>query len=830
MEYELANYEDSQKPRVAFARLCTCKPRKADELVKYVESLVASAKEHPESVLRDVTRCPTGFKLVLDFRNPPEKLLEHTLELCRILTSSKQAGLYHSRLKQMYALLGGSRFLLSEDGVGKLCASQSRTIVCEQNLRDPLKGFVIHLLEYCPSQLMLLLPVLARLGACTLKSKISHSSDSDKSDSPCEAESFFKKVLNVLAGRNFEEPGSQPWSQLPLLPTMVEVRSMLSRDRSTLPVVKQAEPYSSPEDYVDTYLRLLREDCFAGLLQGIRSLRAGNLCNCDINFWLHVSTVGVHFNRNASPGLTFAISLPPTKGAKKSKTPLSGSLVCLFDNNGGFDLPIWGVVSRCEDDSNSKACICFVEIVGHQIGAETEELSRSASLSFQCARLIRGDDMVLVESPTYYRAYQPVLNALQRTDPHNIPFQDELVFVRWPDNPAPDYLKVPDATLDWSCIFTPKFPSEIREGIGAVATLPRRGYKTSFDPSQLKAVELAVNNRLTIIQGPPGTGKTYVGVRLLQLLMSASTFPKDSPVIVITFKNHALDQILEKCLKFCSGEGSLVRVGGRSKNKNLDTYNLFSKMTRKDEFSSDRAETVRGMERAQQDLDDALKDLNRCLLHFNPVMILEQASELHLSYFLLRATHNSQEMIDSYARRSYEVGFTLSELLQGPIPKAVDDPRLVADLLNFKQCLVAELRSWIPKPAVFQAAQAFFAMKKPTSIRTVPRDDAVAHAKNAVDAEGQNETKKEEEERRNAYETLRQDINLDDDKSDSKKAGWLANNFSEFLKKKDVPHMSIAYLHLYVSKSQYSMTFEDEQMMHLDLNLQWLFISKKKDL
>lgn len=87
---------------------------------------------------------------------------------------------------------------------------------------------------------------------------------------------------------------------------------------------------------------------------------------------------------------------------------------------------------------------------------------------------------------------------------------------------------------------------KIREGVGAVTSLVERGYKTSFDPSQLKAVELAVNNRLCIIQGPPGTGKTYVGVKILQLLLSANTFPKGSPVLVVTLKNHALDQFLEK--------------------------------------------------------------------------------------------------------------------------------------------------------------------------------------------------------------------------------------------------------------------------------------------
>lgn len=142
--------------------------------------------------------------------------------------------------------------------------------------------------------------------------------------------------------------------------------------------------------------------------------------------------------------------------------------------------------------------------------------------------------MVMVESPTAYYAYQHVLEALQLTDPQTIPFKDELVSVTWP-NKAPEYLNSPSTNLDWSCIFDPPEPpgwfsrclsfvaegidsernflsasGEIREGIGGVASLQKQGYKTSFDASQLKAVELAVNNRLTIIQGPPGTGQALI--------------------------------------------------------------------------------------------------------------------------------------------------------------------------------------------------------------------------------------------------------------------------------------------------------------------------------
>lgn len=79
MEYELAN---DQHTRAHFARLRECKPRTVDDLVRYVKDLRTTAEVDPEIVLRDVTKCPVGFKLVLDCRHPSDKLLRNTLKLC----------------------------------------------------------------------------------------------------------------------------------------------------------------------------------------------------------------------------------------------------------------------------------------------------------------------------------------------------------------------------------------------------------------------------------------------------------------------------------------------------------------------------------------------------------------------------------------------------------------------------------------------------------------------------------------------------------------------------------------------------------------------------
>lgn len=45
-----------------------------------------------------------------------------------------------------------------------------------------------------------------------------------------------------------------------------------------------------------------------------------------------------------------------------------------------------------------------------------------------------------------------------------------------------------------------------------------------------------------VIVNTLGTGKTYVAQRILRLLLTSSNLP-EGPIVIITQKNHALDQV-----------------------------------------------------------------------------------------------------------------------------------------------------------------------------------------------------------------------------------------------------------------------------------------------
>jgi superfamily II DNA or RNA helicase len=92
--------------------------------------------------------------------------------------------------------------------------------------------------------------------------------------------------------------------------------------------------------------------------------------------------------------------------------------------------------------------------------------------------------------------------------------------------------------------------------------------KEDFDPSQFEAIESVLTREVTLIQGPPGTGKTYVGSKIVQMLLKTKKKLNafQGPIFVVCYTNHALDQFLEYILGFTD---KVLRLGNRSKNPAL---------------------------------------------------------------------------------------------------------------------------------------------------------------------------------------------------------------------------------------------------------------------
>lgn len=70
-----------------------------------------------------------------------------------------------------------------------------------------------------------------------------------------------------------------------------------------------------------------------------------------------------------------------------------------------------------------------------------------------------------------------------------------------------------------------------------------------FNASQMRAFKIALAKKIAVIQGPPGTGKTYVGQKIARVLLQSASLWQDeeelSPILMVSYTNHALDEFLE---------------------------------------------------------------------------------------------------------------------------------------------------------------------------------------------------------------------------------------------------------------------------------------------
>ena len=96
-----------------------------------------------------------------------------------------------------------------------------------------------------------------------------------------------------------------------------------------------------------------------------------------------------------------------------------------------------------------------------------------------------------------------------------------------------------------------------------------------LDPTQAEAFYSALTQKLTVIQGPPGTGKTFLGLKIVKVLLENKEHwmngGKSSPILVICYTNHALDQFLEGIMRYTT---KIVRIGAQSKCESMKKFGL----------------------------------------------------------------------------------------------------------------------------------------------------------------------------------------------------------------------------------------------------------------
>ncbi|XP_028413034.1 NFX1-type zinc finger-containing protein 1-like [Dendronephthya gigantea] len=391
---------------------------------------------------------------------------------------------------------------------------------------------------------------------------------SEKISNPT-TQTFVCDILNLaLSGGSTMVGDEGVWQELPFIPTDHELAGNLVEEDKHLSPVKNS--YLDPESYMDTYFRLLRAETFSAIQHGIKELKDCELDERDMNVYHNIHLAGFEIQHGR---FSLAVHFTPARDVKKweaSPQLMFGNLVCISLNR-KFDDVIWAVVSNRDTDILNKHKIIMLELIDEN----TKKMSQIIS-SLQA----HAGSGVMVESPTYYHSMSPILRSLKDFEMENFPLQREIIYAR--ETPGlPDYLKQAE-TVNTKAIYKAHVRNGLREIYDDITKGEMNFRKfievlnidssTSLEASQCLALKQALMNRLAIIQGPPGCGKTYIGVKIVQLLLTLSPKLK-KPILLLTYKNHALDEFLKHMLDFCS-INDLVRIGSRSKEPQLETCNL----------------------------------------------------------------------------------------------------------------------------------------------------------------------------------------------------------------------------------------------------------------
>ncbi|KAI9907263.1 hypothetical protein PsorP6_016116 [Peronosclerospora sorghi] len=372
-----------------------------------------------------------------------------------------------------------------------------------------------------------------------------------------------------------------------------------------------------PERWVDTHFRLYREDLCSTIRSGLQDLChrlaarggqdvTGRLRTADVDYNVYpVLETKMPLKHTPSQqeregrqrlerhGLCIDVRLPqPWTGdlTGRAKTTSTRTRKEWWDKTNR--LPFHGMVALVLEVTGDVK-IVFCHIVERELERLVQDVVEitlqpleardfSTLESWRPTASTRNERRLLVEfNKVFLIAYEPVLRALQALEPATLPFLEYLAPETLPTErriECPIYCFADGFRFDLSSVIRTHSagvdgaPAQLRldpmtnaSRDECMATLVRY---SKLEPDQAVALVEALSSRVACIQGLPGSGKSFLGALLTRILVEA----KVSPILVVCYTNHALDQFL--CHLLDCGITSLVRIGGRCKEPRLEKFNL----------------------------------------------------------------------------------------------------------------------------------------------------------------------------------------------------------------------------------------------------------------
>ena len=373
------------------------------------------------------------------------------------------------------------------------------------------------------------------------------------------------------------------------------------RDISILPKLKELKAIGRPflrknmiygaykdvDHYLDVQFRLLREDFVGPLRKGLSEMinstverHARKFQDIQVYYGVHILEPHCAGVEGVVHHIEFNVSKMKYIQWESTKRLKSGSFICLSHDS--FNTAVFGVITDRSVDLLRKG---KVTVRFEQTGENRLKYDPYATYK-------------MIESVAYFEAYRHNLIGLQEHNHTTLPFQTYFLNTDVAIEQPPSYLERA-SVYDFSVLLKPDANSlhdtkhKLLHEPGQTAKVHILDYhdwpaaeKLMLDHSQYKSLQAAITREFAVIQGPPGTGKTFIGLKIVQLLLSNKSVWKrggvareiNYPLLIVCYTNHALDQFLEGILKTLPGV-DLTRVGSRSTSKNalLDRCKIFEK-------------------------------------------------------------------------------------------------------------------------------------------------------------------------------------------------------------------------------------------------------------
>ncbi|CAB3384830.1 Hypothetical predicted protein [Cloeon dipterum] len=256
------------------------------------------------------------------------------------------------------------------------------------------------------------------------------------------------------------------------------------------------KPFKSVQQYLKTHFWLMREEVVGPLRKVVSQLKIKRNDEDSPTYmtakFLRPDTT---IEKRLGVKLRFTdrrISNGETVKETSSHSLKFGSLVCFTCNL--FKTLIFATISN-RQENYFKESVVFVKFTS------------------ECKEDIYKNEYMMIESETFFGAYEQVLRTLQLAEENDFPFPQYFIGVSKSDA-LPKYMRDSSKTISIK---------GVDQDFTSVRLLEPNSWPTAaevgLDESQLLSLQAALTRELAFILGPPGSGKSFVGLKLTKILI-----------------------------------------------------------------------------------------------------------------------------------------------------------------------------------------------------------------------------------------------------------------------------------------------------------------------